>query len=486
MTKSRLFLFFSLSLISGIFVSSFFYPKTLDFFYLFVVLVFVLICLFVFYKNKPVMLAGFCVLFFLFGIWLTESRFERMTNLDQNGKNFSGLVVVFREPQIKDRLQNVIVKSQSEKFMLTVPAFPEYAYQDKLKVDCTLEIPENKESTFDYRMYLAKDNIFYLCKSPKIEIVEKAKNNNFFSLVLNVKNKFKQNINELLPSPQSGLLTGLLLGGTGDLPQSVSDNFSRTGMTHIVAVSGYNVTIIAEYLILLGIFLGLWRNQAFWFAIFGIILFVFMVGFPSSAVRAGVMGTVLLWGMKNGRLGNSQNAIVFAAAVMLLINPLLLRWDIGFQLSFLATLGIVYFYPIIENHLIKEHKVGGLGEIIFLSISAQVFVIPIIMFNFEKLSLISPLANLLVLPIIPITMLIGFLAPLFQFFLPILAKVFAWIAYLLLKYEVEVINFLASLKFSSIEIKNFSWIGMIIWYALLIFIIYRTKAKKQKITKKTV
>ncbi len=483
MTKSRLFLFFSLSLISGIFASSFFYPRILEKAFLLIASVFVLIWLFVFYKNKPVMLAGFCVLFFLVGIWLTENKLEKIKNLDRSGQKFSGAVIVSREPQEKDRWQNIILKPQDkeyakEKFLMILPAFPEYAYKDKLQIDCTLEIPENKEETFDYRMYLAKDGIYYLCQKPEIKILEKNDDRNFFSFILKIKNKFKQNINALLPSPQSGLLTGLLLGGTGDLPQAVSDNFSRTGMTHIVAVSGYNVTIIAEYLILLGIFLGLWRKQAFWFAISGIALFVFIVGFPSSAVRAGVMGTVLLWGIKNGRLGNSQNAIVFAAAVMLLINPLLLRWDIGFQLSFLATSGIVYFYPLMENRLIKKNKTGGIGEIIFLSISAQIFVIPIIIFNFEKLSLISPLANLLVLPIIPLTMLVGFLAPLFQFFLPILAKVLAWIAYLLLKYEVEVINFLASLKFSFIEIKNFSWVGIIIWYVVLVFIIYKTKRKR--------
>jgi competence protein ComEC len=250
-------------------------------------------------------------------------------------------------------------------------------------------------------------------------------------------------------------------------------------MTHIVAVSGYNVTIVAEYLILLGIFLGLWRKQAFWFAILGIAIFVFMVGLPSSAVRAGVMGSVLLWGMKNGRLGNSQNAIVFAAAVMLLINPLLLRWDIGFQLSFLATLGIIYFYPVLENYLIKKQKVGGLREIIFLTLSAQIFVLPIILFNFEKLSLISPLANLLVLPIIPITMLLGFLATLCQFFLPFLAQILSWPVFILLKYEVGTISFLAGLKFSSLEIKNFSWIGVVIWYMILAFIIYKAKSQKR-------
>lgn len=451
----------------------------------------ILVIFFVFYKNKSINLVCFCFIFVLTGAWITENKLEKIKNTNSDAKTFSGEAIVVKEPQKKDRLQNITVESRNseyknEKFLLTLPALPEYAYKDKLRLDCTLEIPKNNaEDDFDYQMYLAKDSIYYLCKKPKIEILEKEEKN-FFGIILKLKNKFQQNINELLPSPQSGLLSGLILGGTGGLSESVKNNFSQTGMTHIVAVSGYNVTIIAEYLILLGIFLGLWRNQAFWFAVAGIFIFVFMVGFPSSAVRAGVMGTVLLWGIKNGRLGNSQNAIFFAATIMLLMNPLLLRWDVGFQLSFLATLGIVYFYPVMEKYLVEKHKAFGLSEILFLTISAQIFVIPIILFNFEKLSLISPLANLLVLPIIPITMLVGFLAALCQFFLPILAKILSWLVFILLKYEVEVVNFLAGLKFSSLEIKNFSWVGIIIWYMILAFIIYKVKARKQNITKRTV
>jgi competence protein ComEC len=294
----------------------------------------------------------------------------------------------------------------------------------------------------------------------------------------------------LLPAPESGLLLGLLLGGNDWLSQAVQDNFSRTGLTHIVAVSGYNVTIVAEYLMLLGIFLGLWRQQAFWLASVGIFLFVVMVGFPASAVRAGVMGGLLLWAMKNGRLANAQNAIVFAASAMLVANPLLLRWDVGFQLSFLATLGIVYFYPVIERYSIRKQGISFFSELLFLTLSAQIFVLPIILNNFQKFPVISLLANLLVLPIIPLTMLLGFLMIVFSFIFPPMAIIFSWLVYLPLRYETLIVEWLANWKFSSVEIIGFSWEWMLIWYIITLGILmnaknlFRNKQKKESSTKK--
>ena len=121
------------------------------------------------------------------------------------------------------------------------------------------------------------------------------------------------------------------------------------------------------------------------------------------------MGGLVIWAMKEGRLANSKNAILFAAAAMLAINPLLLRYDAGFQLSFLATLGIIYVYPLFEKNFFAGEQ-NIFKETIFMTMAAQVFVLPVILANFEKLSVISPLANLLILPAIPYIMLGGFAA----------------------------------------------------------------------------
>jgi len=386
LSKSKIFLILSLAFMAGIFFRSFF-----AFGGCYLLTILAIIILVVFWKNQTAMMVAFFIFFLTLGIWLTDNKLQKLNNLNLDQKEFSGIVKVIKEPELVDRNQKVIVENNSkEKFLINAYSYPKYDYGDELKIKCILEIPENK--TFDYQMYLAKDGIFYICRSENIELISKDKGNKIYAYILKIKDKFLKNINQLLPAPESGLMIGLLLGGDNELSKEIQNNFSKTGMTHIVAVSGYNVTIIAEYLLLLGIAIGLWRKQALWFALVGIFLFVVMVGMLSSAVRAGIMGALLIWAMKNGRLANSTNAIIFAGTVMLLINPLLLRYDIGFQLSFLATLGIVYLSPFLENSLMKKNRAFGLWEIILLSISAQIFVIPIIMFNFKSLSLISLLA----------------------------------------------------------------------------------------------
>jgi len=240
-------------------------------------------------------------------------------------------------------------------------------------------------------------------------------------------------------------------------------------------VSGYNVTIIAEYLIWLGILFGLWRPKAFWFALVGIFLFVAMIGFPSSAVRAGVMGSILLWAAKNGRLANSRNAIVFSAVVMLAINPLLLRWDIGFQLSFLATLGIVEVAPLWEKYFDRKIRSIWFLEIAIMTLSAQIFVLPIIIFNFHSFSWVFLLANIAVLEIIPATMLLVFLAAVSGFVFFPLAAVFSFLAYILLKYETGAIDFLSRLSWASREVGSFSWQMVAVYYVLIGGIIWIEK-----------
>lgn len=464
----------------GIFVRSFWDTNQ---FVLYVLSIGSIVAMSLSYRNKIVVVSGCAILFFVGGIWLTGNELSELDRLDLAGQDYAGKALIVKEPTVSGNYQKIVAQLDNNvKVLINANKYPEYFYGDKIKLNCNLEIPKNFEDGFDYRMYLAKDGIFYECKNAKLELVAHNQGSQLYAGILKVKNKFNANIDQLIPFPQAGLLSGLILGGSAGLPKDLQDNFSRTGMTHIVAVSGYNVTIVAEYLMLLGIFFGLWRKQAFWFAIFGILLFVLMTGLTASAVRAGVMGTLLLWAMKNGRLANSQNAVVFAAGIMLFFNPLLLRYDIGFQLSFLATIGIIYIYPLIENKLNRKSKIFWLWEILFLSLSAQIFVLPIILYNFKTLSVISLVANVLVLPIIPLTMLLGFLMALFGFIFTPLATVLAWLTYMPLKYEVEIINFLGSLKYSALEINNFSWWGVAVWYIILLcLLIYSKKVKKPEI-----
>jgi len=480
MSKSRIFFILSLSFIGGVGMASFFYPKILSssFIYFFFVLAIVLVA--IFWKNKRIFLVSFSIIFFAIGFWLVSRKLEMIQKISDNKNFFSGEMIIISDPETKNGKQNFFVKEKetlAEKFFLTTIDYPRFNYGDLILVECQLSAPKNISADFDYKMYLAQKGALRECYFPaKIERKNQQEGNLIYSFILKIKNEFKKEIKKAMPFPESVLLEGLLIGGSAELPKKNQENFSRTGMTHIVAVSGYNVTIVAEYLMMAGIFLGLWRPKAFWLAVFGIIIFVVLTGFSSSAIRAGVMGVLLIWAIKNGRLANAKNAVLFAGVLMLIANPLSLFWDIGFQLSFLATLGIIFLYPFFEKRIIQKNKFFGISEIFFLTISAQIFVLPVILLNFGNLSLISPLANILILPFVPITMLAGFLATIFSWIFPIAGTFFSWMSFLFLRYEIEVINFLAEFQYASIKM-NLVWQEVLFCYLLLAMALFWVRSK---------
>lgn len=478
LNKSKIFFVLSLNFLLGIFFRSFFQP---DIFWIWLSAVLGVGVFIVDYKNKKAIIFLFSIIFFILGLWRVETSLNELSELKKFNDEIEAVTSVIKEPENKEWYKNVLIEiEENKKVLVRVGLFEDINYGDEVRVKCKPEVPENFSDDFDYRMYLAKDGIYYICQKAQIERTGNKKKS-IYSRVLGVKNKMEGNIERVIPAPEAELAKGLLFGGDDGLSKKLQEAFSRTGMTHIVAVSGYNVTIIAEYLMIFGIILGLWRKQAFYFAIFGIFVFVAMIGFPSSAIRAGLMGSLLLWAMKNGRLANIDNAILFAAVIMLAINPLSLRWDIGFQLSFLATLGIVKFSPLWEKYFSGKIKSLGLLEIVLMTISAQIFVLPIILYNFHTLSVVSILANLLILLIIPITMLFVFLAALSGFIFYPLSLVFGWAAYWLLHWEISVVKILSTLEWASLEINGFRVIGLILWYGIifsLLFAISKLSNKK--------
>lgn len=483
MHKSQIFFCLALSFLGGVFVRSFFEVGLAIYFLL---VIFSLIILGVFYKNGKAALVAFLFLFFALGLWRTNNSIKTALANNDPGKIENVEAIVVREPDEKDTYKNVVLEfnydGQEIKALAMVDKNSDIAYGDKVDATCNLEIPQNKDSKFDYRMYLAKDGIGYVCKKAQIEKIAGG-GNGVYKCLLSLKNVLQKNIFEAMPVPESALASGMLFGGTSGLSEKVKNNFSKTGLTHIVAVSGFNVTIIAEYLLITGIFFGLWRKQALWAALIGIFLFIAMIGFPSSAVRAGIMGGMLIWAMKHGHIAESANAILFSAAIMLLLNPLLLRYDVGFQLSFLATLGIIMLSPFWEKGFVKKHKALGITEMIVLTISASIFVLPIIMYNFGTLSLISILANVAVLPFVPLAMLLIFLVSLAGILSPYFAMPFAWLAYIINHYIITIVSMLADLSWSSKNVAMSVWM-VLIYYIILfgfLWLLKNVKIKKQSI-----
>lgn len=250
-----------------------------------------------------------------------------------------------------------------------------------------------------------------------------------------------QAIEKILPEPQASFLAGLLFGIEENIPENLLENFNLTGTRHITALSGYNITIIASLLMGFLLWIGFWRKHAFFIAIIGIIFFVLFTGASASVVRAAIMGTLVLIAQQVGRASSPKNLLASAAFLMILKEPTALLDNIGLQLSFAATIGIIYFSPYLKK----------LPQILSTTLSAQIAVMPLIIFYFKQVSLISPIANLLILPIIPVTMLLGFIALIFGVLWTPIGIFLAWPAWLFLTYEIKIVELLAKLPFASLS-----------------------------------
>ena len=362
--------------------------------------------------------------------------------------------------------------------------YPKYKYGDRLEIKCKLEKPGVIKSDdgldFAYDKYLAKENIYSLCYSPEIEFLESGEGNFLIGALLKGKEKFVVMVNKILPEPQAAFLGGLLYGARRSIPEDLMNQFNITGTTHIIAISGYNITILAAMLLNITKGIGVSRKRSFWIALFGILFFVIIAGGQASIIRAAIMGGLVLLANQVGRVSRIKNALVFAAALMLIVNPKVLAFDAGFQLSFAATIGLIFLSPIFENHFEKWPSVFGVKESLVSTMSAIILTAPLILYTFGRVSLVAPVANILILPVIPLAMAFGFVAVILGLINLGAGQIFGWLVWLVLSYIIKVVEFLSKISWASLDIGRINWSVLVLFYLAIGMFIY---AKAQNIRK---
>ena len=252
---------------------------------------------------------------------------------------------------------------------------------------------------------------------------------------------FTAGLQTALPEPQASFGSGLLIGQRTTLPPAILNQLALVGLVHIVAVSGYNVTILARAVARLK--LGS-KYQQLILSLVLIGAFVLVTGFSASIVRAALVSLLSLWAWFYGRKIRPVVLIAFAAALTGLFNPFYVWSDLGWYLSFLAFFGVLVIAPVISTRLFKR-PAKNLTLVLVETLAAEAMTLPLIMVSFGQLSLIALLANLLVVPLVPWAMLLATIAGLAGMWLPHLAGWLAWPARILLTYMLDVVHFLANL-----------------------------------------
>ena len=445
------------------------------------ILIFGIFLISVFWKYRNFVIFGFCILFFVFGIFRYQSFLSKLENSEIKNflnENVTLIGIVDGEPSIREKTIKLKIKIEGtgDKILITTRRYPEYQYGDKLKITGKLEEPQAFEG-FNYKNYLLKDGILAVINFPEIELIEKDFGSPTMKILFSFKNKLKESLNSLISPPQSALLEALIFGDEENISKDWKEKLNLTGTRHIAAVSGMNITIISGLILSFLLLLGFWRNQAFYLSIILIILYILMIGAPASAIRAGIMGILFLTAQHFGRLSSGQRPVFLAAALMLFLNPLLLPFDIGFQLSFLATLGLVYWQPIFSDFLKKFSKFLGLRNNLSTTLAAQTFTFPILIYNFGIIPIFSPFINIFILPLIPLVTIFGFVFSFVGIFSQILGQILSWPAWLISIYILKVIGL--SSEIPSLIFKNVHWLFLPISYLILGFITWRLQESQK-------
>ena len=326
-----------------------------------------------------------------------------------------------------------------------------------------------------------------------------------FKKLAQPKNIFSQRIDQVLSEPQASLLNGMIFGVKGAIPKDFFNELKRTGVLHIIALSGTNISILVNAIfVILTPLLG--RRKACLFAIFLIIIFIWFVGPSASVVRAGIMGTISLLAGYFGRQYWGVLSLIMAVAIMFLVSPKVIG-DIGFQLSVMATLGIMLLSchperpkgvegsrcrskngqdPSPSTELtpsgIERLGIGmtirkAIENNLKITLAAQVFTLPIIIVSFGEISLVSPLTNILISAVVPVITTGGLLAAILVVLIKPIGVILLWSLWVLLSYFVAVVKLTSLIPLASINVPKMSWGIGVLYYLIVLWFILRKKVK---------
>lgn len=306
-----------------------------------------------------------------------------------------------RQIVVLDEVEVVDVAAEG-KVLVHLPLYPEVAFGDRVIFQGTIELPEAFNG-FSYDRYLETKGILGVVYYPQ-HLDHHPGDVGVVGSILSFKRSVVGRLEQLVSEPHAGYLSGLLFGGSSSLTSDLKDDFSRTGTSHILAASGFNVSLFSLVFLAWILQTPLGRRKGLIVTAFLIVGYVVVAGMTPAVVRAGVMAFLLLLEKWVNRQALMRNVLLLTLAGMLLVNPLLLYWDVGFQLSFVAVTALLVVVPMWEKRFTFLPESFGIRESFVASLAAILATLPIVLWHFASVSLVAPIANLILLPLIPFLM----------------------------------------------------------------------------------
>lgn len=388
----------------------------------------------------------------------------------------SGMKYVFKLSEIEGERVESRQKLKNLQVIVSYSSLQKIEYGQVCTISGVLEKPGVIEN-FNYGDYLKTKGIYFTIRYPEIFCTQENQGNIIFRKIYQFKNSLISLIAKKMPEPQSSLLIGLILGEKRQFTEMFEQNQRRAGVLHVVAASGYNVSFV----ILAGntvFFLINYKKRIILLLIL-IWLYCVIAGLSASIVRATIMASFVLTAQIFGSKASVHLTLVYGITVFVLVNPYVI-YDIGFQLSIVATIGLVYLLPVISDMIKLESFEKNATfkyfkqyiELGLASFACTVMTLPISIASFGTISILSVITNVLVLPVIETSMLLGVIGILIDFIFTPVARFIFLVVWVQLKYFEIIVNFIGNLEYSAVDFSCPGFILFMFYLIIFIFIIY--------------
>ena len=426
-------------------------------------------------KNRPMLLGGICIALFLcgalrYGVVPTGDALQPYI-----GKGTVAITgVVVEEPEPSDSSTKLILSAREidgeevpGTLLVRTTRYPVYEYGDLLQVTGELEEPPDDLDGFDYRAYLAHQGIYSMMYYPDIELDGSGQGPQPFQSIYSFRHRMGEALGASLSEPQGSLAQGILLGLRHNIPSSLYEDFRDSGTAHLLAISGLHMAIVAGILLSVAVWLfGRRRPTYLLMTLFALWGYAVLAGMSPSVMRAAIMVSLFLFGAYLGRQRSGITALASAAAIMVAIDPQIL-WQVSFQLSFAAVLGLILLTPSFQQWGRRIRAPNVVVDSFAYSLGAILATLPIVAYHFGYISLVGLPATFLALLALPAIIVLSALGGFIGLLSVPVAQIIGWLDWLFLKYMTTVVQGFAALPYSSLEVGGMDAAWVWLYYCIL-------------------